>query len=65
MDFLKVLTNEYFLFANCVIIILIAIVHFVFAFFIKETDFDNIFDAFESSIFLILVLRKHVIQIFL
>ena len=49
MDFLKVLTNEYFLFANCVIIILIAIVHFVFVFFIKETDFDNIFDAFESS----------------
>ena len=49
MDFLKVLTNEYFLFANCVIIILIAIVHFVFVFFIKETDLDNIFDAFESS----------------
>ena len=49
MDFLKVLTNEYFLFANCVIIILIAIVHFVFFFFIKETDLDNIFDAFESS----------------
>ena len=49
MDFLKVFTNEYFLFANCVIIILIAIVHFVFIFFIKETDLDNIFDVFESS----------------
>ena len=31
------------------IIILIMIVHFVFFFLIKETDFGNIFDAFESS----------------
>lgn len=28
---------------------LIGIVHFVFFFFIKETDFNNIFNSFESS----------------
>jgi len=31
------------------IVMLIGIAHFVFFFFIKETDFCNIFDSFESS----------------
>ena len=49
MCLLDGLKNIYFLVIDSVIIFIIAIVHFVFFFYIKETDFENIFDAFESS----------------
>ena len=29
--------------------LIIAIIHFVFSFLIRETDFENLFDVFESS----------------
>ena len=53
---------------NCFIVFdmifffILSIVHLVFYFFIKQTDFGNIFDVFESSHFLILVLKK-IVQI--
>ena len=40
-----------------ILILIIGVIHFVFFFYIKETDFGNIFDVFESSLFLILVLQ--------
>ena len=40
---LVILLIDFFLF------LIIIIVHFIFYFLIKETDFGNIFDAFESS----------------
>ena len=43
------LKNKYFAAIDFVIILIIGVVHLVFFFFIKETDFENIFDAFESS----------------
>ena len=43
------LKNKYFLAIDYIIILIIGIVHLVFFFFIKKTDFENIFDAFESS----------------
>ena len=49
MCLLDGLKNIYFVVIDSVIILIIAIVHFVFFFYIKETDFENIFDAFESS----------------
>ena len=49
MCLLSELKNKYFFIIDFAIILIIGIVHFVFFFYIKETDFDNIFDAFESS----------------
>ena len=49
MCLLDGLKNIYFVVIDSAIILIIAIVHFVFFFYIKETDFENIFDAFESS----------------
>ena len=43
------LKNKYFFSIDYIIILIIGIVHLVFFFFIKKTDFENIFDAFESS----------------
>lgn len=43
------LKNKYFLIIDSAIIFIIAVLHFVFFFFINETDFVNIFDCFESS----------------
>jgi hypothetical protein len=40
---LVILLIDFFLF------LIITIVHFIFYFLIKETDFGNIFDTFESS----------------
>ena len=34
---------------DIILFLIISIVHFVFYFLIKETDFENIFDVFESS----------------
>ena len=36
---------------DAILVIIILIVHFVFIFFIKQTDFGNIFDTFDSSPF--------------
>lgn len=36
-------------FADLILILAIGIIHLVFYFFIKETDFNNIFDTFSSS----------------
>ena len=49
MERLLQLKNDCFVIIDYTIILIIAIVHFVFFFYIKETDFENIFDAFESS----------------
>ena len=49
MDSLLELKNDRFVIVDYTIILIIAIVHFVFFFYIKEIDFENIFDAFESS----------------
>jgi hypothetical protein len=35
--------------ANVIIIILIGIIHLVFYFYVKQSDFDNLFDTYESS----------------
>ena len=43
------LKNNWFVIVDFAFILLIGIVHFVFFFLIKETDFGNIFDVFESS----------------
>ena len=36
-------------FIEITLFLIISIIHFVFYFLIKETDFGNIFDAFDSS----------------
>ena len=41
--------NKYFAGIDFILIFLIGILHFVSFFFIKETDFENLFDTFESS----------------
>ena len=44
------MADKFWIFCGDLILILaIAIIHFVFYFFIKETDFINIFDIFSSS----------------
>ena len=43
------LKADWFVIVDFATILIIAIVHFVFFFLIKETDFENIFDSFESS----------------
>ena len=43
------LQNKYFAGIDFILIFLIGILHFVSFFFIKETDFENLFDTFESS----------------
>ena len=43
------LKADWFVIVDFATILIIAIVHFVFFFLIKETDFENIFDTFESS----------------
>ena len=43
------LKNKYFAIIDFILIFLIAVIHVVFFFYIKETDLQNIFDAFESS----------------
>ena len=43
------LKNKYFVIIDFILIFLIGIMHFVFSFYIEQTDFQNIFDAFESS----------------
>ena len=35
--------------ADVIIIILIGIIHLVFYFYVKQSDFDNLFDTYESS----------------
>ena len=49
MDSLLELKNDRFVIVDYTIILIIAIVHFVFGFYIRKTDFQNIFDSFESS----------------
>ena len=49
MGDLKKLQNIYFVLIDFIFILIICIIHFVFYFYIKETDFSNIFDIFESS----------------
>ena len=43
------LENIYFFMIEIILIIIIAIIHLVFFFYIKQSDFSNIFDTFESS----------------
>ena len=43
------LKNKYFVRIDIILIILISIIHFIFFFFIKETNFEDLFDTFESS----------------
>ena len=43
------LENIYFALIDFILIFIFGIIHFVFYFYIKETDFNNIFDVFESS----------------
>ena len=35
--------------ADVIIIILLGIIHLVFYFYVKQSDFDNLFDTYESS----------------
>ena len=46
---IKGLENACFELIDFILIFIIGIIHFVFFFYIKETDFNNIFDVFESS----------------
>ena len=43
--------NEYILIINIIAIIALSIIHFVFYFFIEKTNYENLFDTFESSPF--------------
>ena len=43
------LKNIHFLLIELIIILIISVIHLVFFFYIKQTDFSNIFDVFESS----------------
>ena len=43
--------NEYILIIDIIAIIALSIIHFVFYFFIEKTNYENLFDAFESSPF--------------
>ena len=41
--------NIYFALIDIILIFIIGVVHLIFFFYIKQTDFVNIFDAFDSS----------------
>ena len=45
----KLEDNRKLLILDAIIILLIGIVHLIFYFFIKPSDFDNLFDTYESS----------------
>ena len=49
MCIIGLLKIKYFAIKDFALILSIGIIHFVFFFFIKVTDFQNIFDVFESS----------------
>ena len=48
-DFDKKYCNNCFIVFDMIFFFILSIVHLVFYFYIKQTDFGNIFDAFESS----------------
>ena len=43
------LMNKYFAIIDFILLLIFGVIHLVFYFIIKETDFENIFDTFESS----------------
>jgi hypothetical protein len=45
----KIKENQFEIILDIIIFILIGIVHFVLYFYYKQSDFDNIFDVYESS----------------
>ena len=49
MCYFNQLQNKFYTFFDFIILFLIAVIHLVFYFIIKETDFGNLFDVFESS----------------
>ena len=51
--------DKYLGIAQVTLIFLISILHLVSYFFVKPTDFENLLDVFESSLFLIFILIKN------
>ena len=49
MSFSDNLKNKYFAIIDFILLLIFGVIHLVFYFIIKETDFENIFDTFESS----------------
>ena len=49
MNALEKRKKIYFVVVDLIIIFIIGVMHFIFYFFIKESDFSNIFDVFDSS----------------
>ena len=48
-DSIPILCNNFMIFFNVLVFLIIATTHLVFFFLIKKSDFDNLFDALDSS----------------